>query len=223
MFKIIDMPLNKLIYPLVFLFLTTSCRQLPEGLELRPPRVENATAVVDGNSVAFSAMVTGDVTGVVEYGFMLGLSEDEMIKLDADVNKGVLEASVSDLEWKSEYLYYAYVSNGHTMVRSDLHSFKTAPCKLRFVQWFPDTGGGAQSIPILVQGVDSFSVSFSEGADWISLQHGQPPFECDDLGWYYIYADIEENRTGSPRSCDVIITCGECGHVTTLSFTQYSM
>ena len=221
MFKIIDMPLNKLIYPLVFLFLTTSCQQLPEGLELRPPRVENATAVVDGNSVAFSAMVTGDVTGVVEYGFMLGLSEDEMIKLDADVNKGVLEASVSDLEWKSDYLYYAYVSNGHTMVRSDLHSFKTAPCKLRLVQWFPDATGHYQFIIILARGVESFSVSISEGADWITLQ--QPPFDCDDLGWNYIHADIEENSTGSPRSCDFIFTCGECGHVTTLSFTQYSL
>lgn len=107
----------------IILLILGSCGmpQVPES-EWIPEFRSISAEVGDGNVLLNASLSSGD--GVLVCGFYYGLSEDEMIKVTADMDGGGFSYVVSDLEHGKEYNYRAFAGNGHNFIYSDVSRFK---------------------------------------------------------------------------------------------------
>ncbi len=76
------------------------------------------------------AVIQNELSGEYDVGFYYGLTEDDMTKISGkwDSSTGFY-AHLSSLEYDTEYVYRAYVSNGRNEVCSAVESFRTQPEK----------------------------------------------------------------------------------------------
>lgn len=115
--------LTSLIYIIMVLLLSGSCN-LAEPYNAIPEFGE-VTETVDANSVTLTSTVIGQTDGIVECGFMCGLSEADMRDVKANMTGRNFSAAIYDLEWDTEYVYHAYIGNGRNVVNSSVRRFRT--------------------------------------------------------------------------------------------------
>lgn len=115
--------LTSLIYIIMVLLLSGSCN-LAEPYNAIP-EFGKLTETVDANSVTLTSTVIGQTDGIVECGFMCGLSEAVMRDVKTYMIGRNFSAAIYDLDWDTEYEYYAYISNGRNVVNSSVRRFRT--------------------------------------------------------------------------------------------------
>ena len=104
-----------------------SCAPQPE-LEW-VPEIRTVSAEVVENTCGLTAVVTEGLSEEYAVGFLYGRDEDNMQSVVATIENGAFNSFLASLEYDSEYVYKAYISNGRNMVYSDMSSFRTEPVK----------------------------------------------------------------------------------------------
>lgn len=104
-----------------------SCAPQPE-LEW-VPEIMSVSAEVVENTCGLTAVVTEGLSEEYAVGFLYGRDEDNMQSVVATIENGAFNSFLASLEYDSEYVYKAYISNGRNMVYSDMSSFRTEPVK----------------------------------------------------------------------------------------------
>lgn len=114
----------------VILMILPSCGKQPDADFLLGPEFRIVSAEVDGRVVSLLAGMQAHSKGITECGFYYGYSEDSMVKKVSKYSyaDGVFRSVLSNLEYNTEYLYKAYVSNGHNTIYSNVKRFRTAEC-----------------------------------------------------------------------------------------------
>ena len=104
-----------------------SCAPQPE-LEW-VPEIMSVSAKVDENTCELTAIMSEALSEEYAVGFLYGRDEDNMQSVVATIENGAFNSFLASLEYDSEYVYKAYISNGRNMVYSDMSSFRTEPVK----------------------------------------------------------------------------------------------
>lgn len=104
-----------------------SCAPQPE-LEW-VPEIKLISAKVSENTCELTAVVSDVMSDEYDYGFMYGEDEDSMQMLLAQLDDKIFRSSLASLDYDTEYVYKAYVSNGRNEICSDIGDFRTDPMK----------------------------------------------------------------------------------------------
>ena len=104
-----------------------SCAPQPE-LEW-VPEIKLISAKVSENTCELTAVVSDVMSDEYDYGFMYGEDEDSMQMLLAQLDDKIFRSSLASLDYDTEYVYKAYVSNGRNEICSDIGYFRTDPMK----------------------------------------------------------------------------------------------
>lgn len=100
-----------------------SCVPQPNVVDV--PQIQSVSAEVTGNTCELTAEVSDVLHPGYLAGFMYGKSEDDMQRVAAQSQESVFRSKLSSLDYDTEYLYKAYVSNGRNEVCSDIGYFRT--------------------------------------------------------------------------------------------------
>lgn len=100
-----------------------SCVPQPNVVDV--PQIQSVSAEVTGNTCELTAEVSDVLHPGYVAGFMYGKSEDDMQRVAAQSEESVFKSKLSSLDYDTEYLYKAYVSNGRNEVCSDIGYFRT--------------------------------------------------------------------------------------------------
>lgn len=104
-----------------------SCAPQPE-LEW-VPEIKLIFAKVSENTCELTAVVSDVMSDEYDYGFMYGEDEDSMQMLLAQLDDKIFRSSLASLDYDTEYVYKAYVSNGRNEICSDIGYFRIDPMK----------------------------------------------------------------------------------------------
>lgn len=193
-----------------------ACEGVPKPVAFDLEILET-NAIVEDECVLLEARVNSTIADPVQCGFLYGLSEDSLTKCLSESINGRFSVTVSGLEYSKEYLYRAFVSNGHNTIFSQTGTF-ISPSK--------QSAGGAVG-----EGTETFYVELShldqncifavfpsdcairgsEFCDWIGGVH------CAN-GAIVIYPP--ENKTFEARSASLKFYIDQ--RVYTVNVTQHS-
>lgn len=175
-----------------------SCTPQPSRLQM--PEIGRVEAMPANNGCTLTITFAERLSGEYEIGFYYGLSEDEMSKVAAEQDSPASFTSIlTALEYDTEYVYKAFISNGYNEVCSDTGRFRTlaeeqSDNSLILPYHIKEVGRLSSKFSFEVGGKADFSVIVPEEVDW--LRCGVNDRTCIFF--------VETNDTQYPRSCDVI-------------------
>ena len=163
------------------------------------PDIESVSALVTDNSCVLTAVASADLAEGYSCGFLYGKNEDNMHQVQATVEGRKFNCILELLDYDSEYLYKAYVSNGRNEIFSSSGHFLTsAEASEEYSMILPfhtkEVGRLASRFTFEVGGNADFSVTVPEDVDWL---------RCGTNGRTCIIF-IETNNTKHPRSCEIV-------------------
>lgn len=174
-----------------------SCTQRPELNESWIPAITDVKAQVDINEVVLSAEISSEHVRNIECGFLYGRPAGTMISAASKISGKEFRVKIQDLEYDSEYVYKAFISNGHNKIESRLLSFKTeAEPYLHVSQTSKSVPSSETEFSVEVQGNTEFEVIIPEETDWIGCSRK------DRICTF----KISENKDASPRMCNVVFS-----------------
>ena len=98
----------------------------PQPSDLRMPEIGRVEAMPANNGCTLTITFAERLSGEYEIGFYYGMSEAVMSKVTAEQDSpSSFSSRLTDLEYDSEYVYKAYISNGYNEICSDTGSFRT--------------------------------------------------------------------------------------------------
>ena len=163
------------------------------------PDIESVSALVTDNNCVLTAVASVDLAEGYSCGFLYGKNEDNMLQVQATVEGRKFNCILELLDYDSEYLYKAYVSNGRNEIFSSSGHFRTsAEASEEYSMILPfhtkEVGRFASRFTFEVGGNTDFSVTVPEDVDWL---------RCGTNGRTCIVF-IETNNTKHPRSCEIV-------------------
>lgn len=218
--------LTSLIYIIMVLLLSGSCN-LAEPYNAIP-EFGKLTETVDANSVTLTSTVIGQTDGIVECGFMCGLSEADMRDVKANMTGRNFSAAIYDLEWDTEYVYHAYIGNGRNVVNSSVRRFRTQPKPVSPPDRPEDPAG--QEIPVVPEELyfelsmteldfsgtcSSRFISVSTNVEYeVIIPENAPWLTCTESTSTRCCLIVNYNYCEQDRSCEVLFRSLEhdCSH-----------
>ncbi len=171
-----------------------SCAPQPQMDQI--PEIE-LSAEVEMNGCRLEASLKEGLEGEYDAGFYYGSSEEEMIKVSAQWESSALfTASLTSLEYDTEYLYKAYICNGYNEICSDVGHFRTKVLERTMILPFhiKEVGRLSSRFTFEVGGNADFSVTVPDEVDW--LRCGTDGRKC--------IVFVETNDTEDTRDCGIV-------------------
>lgn len=185
---------RQLSYICVLLLILVGCDVQPEVGEFRQPEIKGLKVAVDVNDVEFVAELASPPAPNYEYGFCYGTSQENMKMVRARSSGRTFSARVQSLDYETEYIYKAYVSNSRNRITSQEGTFTTMPEP--FLQLEDDAVTIPSEGAVLDVEVSSnidFEVLIPAGTDWLSYTRKEDVVTFEAL----------ENRKLEQRTCHV--------------------
>ena len=184
----------QLSYIYVLLLILVGCDVQPEVGEFRQPEIKGLKVAVDVNDVEFVAELASPPAPKYEYGFCYGTSQENMKMVRARSSGRTFSARVQSLDYETEYIYKAYVSNSRNRITSQEGTFTTMPEPYRQLE---DDAGTIPSegavLDVEVSSNIDFEVLIPAGTDWLSYTKKGNIVTFEAL----------ENRKLEQRACSV--------------------
>lgn len=207
-----------------------SCAPQPE-LEW-VPEIRTVSAEVVENTCGLTAVVTEGLSEEYAVGFLYGRDDDNMQSVVATIENGAFNSFLASLEYDSEYVYKAYISNGRNMVYSDMSSFRTEPVKDNGSEEGGSEEGGSENeeecviiLPFNDMTVKSWEKEFTMevGGDagfTVNIPSEAYWLQCRRSKRTCIFQLPSSNRTMSDRSCKVVFRNLRTDQTDTLTVCQ---
>ena len=165
------------------------------------PEIESISAEVKDNTCELTAFVSVELADGYDCGFLYGENEDRMQRIQAKPEGEKFKYIIESLDYDTEYIYRAYVSNGRNEIFSDVGHFRTVAAEqaensmiLPFHS--KEVGRLSSRFTFEVGGNADFSVAVPEDVDWL---------RCGVNGRICVVF-VETNDTEFSRSCGIVFS-----------------
>ena len=181
-----------------------ACNEVPEPKVLNLSIQNIEASVFTDASVVLGAEVSTDQSEISQCGFFYGKKGNAMVDVPANMEGQFFKGRISGLEYDTEYVYKAYVTNGRNVIYSDMYSFRTLerqPLSISPNELFVPYEGGKYTVYVIDS--DNCAIAFPSGVDWVncslydsvctvvvSYSYSSEPRECD-LTFIRTYDDSE--------------------------------
>lgn len=170
-----------------------ACNEVPEPKVLNLSIQNVEASVFTDASVVLGAEVSTDQSEISQCGFFCGKTRNAMVDVPANMEGQFFKGRISGLEYDTEYVYKAYVTNGRNVMYSDVYSFRTLerqPVSISPNELLVPYEGGKYTVHVIDS--DNCAIAFPSGVDWVkcslydsvctvvvSYSSSSEPRECD--------------------------------------------
>lgn len=146
-----------------------SCVKMPVLDESWLPEISGIQISLEDNAATFQAQINSYDGRFQEVGFYLGTDEDNMQKYTCSIAGSSFSMTSDGLEYNTDYLYCAYISNGINEIRTRTQRFTTGdePIIIRSIE-FEDPYAELLCIRYFDNNDDGF-LSYEEAAEVTSI------------------------------------------------------
>ena len=197
---------------LMFLCLL-SCAPKPE-LEWIP-EIKSVSAKVTDNTCVLTAEISAELAGGYDCGFLYGKTKDNMRRVKASADGKKFNFILESLDYDTDYVYRAYVSNGRNEICSEVSYFrilkeKETPKSMTLPFNTIEVGAKESEFLVDVGGEADFTVNIPDTVAWVFYRRDNRTCRFQ----------VKANPETDVRRCDVVFTNLSDNQSDTLSVVQ---
>lgn len=166
-------------------------------LELKMiPHFDSVASYVMMNECGLSAVVSDKLTAEYEIGFYYGQTQSNMVKIPARwVSSNTMGAHLTSLDYGSEYVYKAFISNGYNEICSDVERFRTDKEQYLYL---------IEKEVVLPYEQTEYLVELLTNVDYEVIIPSDVHWISHHMDKYKSYLTVQENEGLDERSCPVV-------------------
>ena len=190
-----------------------SCAPKPE-LEWIP-EIKSVSAKVTDNTCVLTAETSAELAGGYDCGFLYGKTKDNMQRVKASAEGKKFNFILESLDYDTDYVYRAYVSNGRNEICSEVSYFrilkeKEIPKSMTLPFNTIEVGAKESEFLVDVGGEADFTVNIPDTVSWVFYRRDNRTCRFQ----------VKANPETDDRRCDVVFTNLSDNQSDTLSVVQ---
>jgi uncharacterized protein (TIGR02145 family) len=190
-----------------------SCAPKPE-LEWIP-EIKSVSAKVTDNTCVLTAETSAELAGGYDCGFLYGKTKDNMRRVKASAEGKKFNFILESLDYDTDYVYRAYVSNGRNEICSEVSYFrilkeKETPKSMTLPFNTIEVGAKESEFLVDVGGEADFTVNIPDTVAWVFYRRDNRTCRFQ----------VKANPETDDRRCDVVSTNLSDNQSDTLSVVQ---
>ena len=190
-----------------------SCAPKPE-LEWIP-EIKSVSAKVTDNTCVLTAETSAELAGGYDCGFLYGKTKDNMRRVKASAEGKKFNFILESLDYDTDYVYRAYVSNGRNEICSEVSYFrilkeKETPKSMTLPFNTIEVGAKESEFLVDVGGEADFTVNIPDTVAWVFYRRDNRTCRFQ----------VKANPETDDRRCDVVFTNLSDNQSDTLSVIQ---
>ena len=203
----------KIIGIVVMFLCLLSCAPKPE-LEWIP-EIKSVSAKVTDNTCVLTAETSAELAGGYDCGFLYGKTRDNMRRVKASAEGKKFNFILESLDYDTDYVYRAYVSNGRNEICSEVSYFrilkeKEIPKSMTLPFNTIEVGAKESEFLVDVDGEADFTVNIPDTVAWVFYRRDNRTCRFQ----------VKANPETDVRRCDVVFTNLSDNQSDTLSVVQ---
>ena len=173
-----------------------SCAAEPDPAPDHIPEIKSISAEVKMNMCTLSCMLSSKLSSKYEVGFYYGYTAHNMKKVPVgSSSSNDFSFLLTSLDYETNYVYKAYVSNGRNEGCSDIERFSTGQEPYMYlIDKEEHVSYRRSEINVNLLTNVAYDVIIPDDVDWVAYH--------DVVARYYIV--VEGNTTSEPRTCELV-------------------